>query len=147
MPGKSNNPIGGLGLTGGILDAYVYGNAFTRVVKHGEPTSVLVDAGNSRRNAWLDATSQFALGNLHRLKDIEGEHAEARKVFFDKLNNDPDFPAQFRHNTDRMMPETFEAQLRSADLVKEPASAPGHINWEAVTRKMEELHMPLETRK
>jgi hypothetical protein len=159
ISGKSNNPIGGLGLTGGILDAYVYGNAFTRVVKHGEPTSVLVDAGNSRRNAWLDTTSQTALGNLHRLKDTEGEHAEARKNFFNKLNNDPDFPARVRHDMDRMIPETFETQLRSPDLVKGPASAlfetpkivnpmsrPDTKNWEAVTRKMAGLQIPPEMR-
>jgi hypothetical protein len=121
---------------------------------------VLVDAGNSRRNAWLDATSQFALGNLHRLKDTEGEHAEARNVFFDKLNNDPDFPAQFRHNMDRMIPETFETQPRSADLVERPVfasfetpktvnptSRPDTKNWEVVTRKMKGLQMPPETRK
>ncbi|ORY10049.1 hypothetical protein BCR34DRAFT_588878 [Clohesyomyces aquaticus] len=32
----SNNPIGGLGLTGGILDSLVHGNALTRVLKGGE---------------------------------------------------------------------------------------------------------------
>ncbi|KAL7911028.1 FAD/NAD(P)-binding domain-containing protein [Trichoderma velutinum] len=114
----SNNPIGGLGLTSGILDAYVYGNAFTRVIKYGEPASVLADAGNSRRNAWLDATSQFALGNLRRLKDTEGEHAEARKVFFDNINNDPDFPRQFRNDMDRMIPDTFEERGKPADLTR-----------------------------
>lgn len=29
---QSNNPIGSLGLRGGILDAFVYGNALVRVV-------------------------------------------------------------------------------------------------------------------
>ncbi|KAF2103804.1 FAD/NAD(P)-binding domain-containing protein [Rhizodiscina lignyota] len=81
---------------------------------HGEPDSVLTDCATSRRDAWLNATAKFALGNLHRLADAEGEQAEARKEFFDKLNNDPGFPKAFRKNLDSMMPETFE--LKSAPM-------------------------------
>ncbi|KAL7897251.1 hypothetical protein HDV64DRAFT_253824 [Trichoderma sp. TUCIM 5745] len=119
----SNNPIGGLGLTGGILDAYAYGNAFTRVIQHGEPDSLLANCANSRRDAWLNATSQFALGNLHRLKETDGKHTEERKEFFESLNNDPGFPAQFRNNLDKMIPETFEIEPRKISLAERPASS------------------------
>lgn len=115
---KSNNPIGGLGLTSGILDAFVYGNALTRVCRYGEPASILTDCAESRRNAWLNATSKFALGNLHRLADQEGEQAEARKEFFDKLNNDKNFPGEFRKHLDKMIPETFEMETKATDLVE-----------------------------
>jgi 2-polyprenyl-6-methoxyphenol hydroxylase-like FAD-dependent oxidoreductase len=104
----SNNPIGGLGLTGGILDAFVYGNAFTRVFKYGEPDALLTDCANSRRNAWLNATSKLALGNLWRLAEAHGPYADARKELFEKLNSDPAFGKSFRAQLDQMIPETFE---------------------------------------
>lgn len=53
----SNNPIGGLGLTGGILDAFVYGNAFVRVINGGEDERLLTECGISRRYAWWNGKS------------------------------------------------------------------------------------------
>ena len=104
----SNNPIGGLGLTGGILDAFVYGNAFTRVCKYGESDSLLTECANSRRAAWLNATSKLAMSNLRRLSDADGRYAEERRQFFHKLNSDPAFPKAFRANLNQMIPDTFD---------------------------------------
>lgn len=42
----SNNPIGGLGLTSGILDAVVVGNVLARHLKNGEPDELITKGSN-----------------------------------------------------------------------------------------------------
>ena len=111
---QSNNPIGGLGLTGGILDAFVYGNALTRVMKDGEPDRLLTDCANSRRDAWLNATSKLEMGNMKRLGEFGEEEAKTRDEFFARLNTDPEYPKMVRKGLDGMIPETFERPISVA---------------------------------
>lgn len=104
---QSNNPIGGLGLTGGILDAFAYGNAFTRVLVGGESESLLTECANSRRTAWLETTNMLSMTNLKRLCGFDKETAKAREDFFHLLKTDESFPAKVRSGFDEMMPESF----------------------------------------
>ncbi|KAA6406765.1 MAG: hypothetical protein FRX48_09488 [Lasallia pustulata] len=67
----SSNPIGGLGLTGGILYAYCYGNAL--------------------REAWLKPTDPTWTTNLKCISSDKEEDVKAQKGFFAKLNTDPGF--------------------------------------------------------
>ncbi|KAF2122331.1 hypothetical protein BDV96DRAFT_640379 [Lophiotrema nucula] len=110
----SNNPIGDLGLTGGILDAFVVGNALTRVVKGGESDSLLTDCANSRRDAWLNTTSKLAMSNMTRLGNFGDNEAKIRDEFFSRLNTDPEFPKIVRSGLDKMIPETFEKPVAVA---------------------------------
>jgi len=109
----SNNPIGGLGLTTGILDAFTYGNALSRVA-HGEPDSLLTDCANSRRTAWIEATNQLSQANMKRLYGFDEATVKAREGFFHLLKTDPSFPAKVRSGFDKMLPETFEKEETEA---------------------------------
>ena len=104
----SNNPIGGLGLTSGILDSFCIGNALVRVIQNSEPDSLLTDCANSRRQAWLDATNELSQANIRRLYGHDEESIAMREGFFDKLRSDPNFPAKIRAGFDKMIPDTFE---------------------------------------
>ncbi|RFU32254.1 hypothetical protein B7463_g4056, partial [Scytalidium lignicola] len=104
----SNNPIGGLGLTGGICDAFAYGNALVRVLKKGESDSLLTDCANSRRNAWLTMTNVLSQGNIKRLYGFDEEGIGAREEFFSRLKVDESFSKDIRGKFDKMLPETFE---------------------------------------
>ncbi|MCJ1259606.1 hypothetical protein MMC24_007445 [Lignoscripta atroalba] len=125
----SNNPIGGLGLTSGILDAFCYGNAFTRVVKGGEAPSILTDCAASRLAAWQTATNIASVSNLKRLQSFTEDDIKARDGFFHRLKTDPDFPKLLRKNMDKMIPETFEVKEGA------PLATPRHS--EDIVRKVE----------
>lgn len=127
---QSNNPIGGLGLTGGILDAFCYGNAFTRVLKSKSypisPThsnssdahqddiddSLLTECANARLSTWKNTTNKLSQMNLSRLHAMDAENVTARKIFFSKLN-DADvesrekFAGMVRKGLDSMMERDF----------------------------------------
>ncbi len=110
---QSNNPIGGLGLTSGILDAFAYGNALTRAAQ-GEPDSILTECANSRRTAWIEATNQLSQANMKRLYGFDEATVKARQGFFHLLKTDPSFPAKVRSGFDKMMPESFEKEQAEA---------------------------------
>jgi 2-polyprenyl-6-methoxyphenol hydroxylase-like FAD-dependent oxidoreductase len=66
----SNNPIGGLGLTSGICDAFCYGNALVRVINDGEDDGLLTHCSESRRWTWINATNVMSVANLKRLQSF-----------------------------------------------------------------------------
>lgn len=104
----SNNPIGGLRLTSGILDAFCYGNALVRVIQNSEPDDLLIQCANNRRQAWLDATNELSQANIRRLYGHDEESTKMREGFFEKLRSDPSFPGKIRVGFDKMIPDTFE---------------------------------------
>ena len=57
----SNNPIGGLGLTTGILDAGPLGRALAAVINGKAPDSLLDKWADARRDKWLNFTNQFSI--------------------------------------------------------------------------------------
>jgi hypothetical protein len=95
-------------LTGGILDAFAYGNAITRVLNGGEPESLLTECANSRRAAWLETTNMLSMTNLKRLCGFDEETVKSREGFFHLLKTDKSFPAKVRMGFDKMMPDSFE---------------------------------------
>ena len=99
--------MGGLGLTGGILDAYAYGNALTRVIKGGESDSLLTDCADSRRQAWLNTTNALSKANFQRMSGFDEETTKSRQVFFHRLKTDESFPRTIQKGFDKMMPESF----------------------------------------
>jgi 2-polyprenyl-6-methoxyphenol hydroxylase-like FAD-dependent oxidoreductase len=105
---QSNNPIGGLGLTGGILDAFCYGNALVRVIQRGESDDLLTECANARREAWLNVTNELSQANIGRLFGDDEDSIALREAFFDKLRNDAGFPGMIRAGFDKMMPNSFE---------------------------------------
>lgn len=106
----SNNPIGGLGLTGGILDAFCFGNALKRVIVAGESDELLTKCADSRRNAWSEVTNKLSQDNMERLYSVDPHIGAARDGFFRKLN-DPEqglnFAKMVQRGFGKMIPEDF----------------------------------------
>lgn len=108
----SNNPIGGLGLTGGILDAFCYGNAMRRVLREGSDESLLHDCAAARRTAWMEVTNKLSYDNIRRLYSSETEVASARSGFFAKLDDVQTSKAMaevVRTGFDKMMSDDFSS--------------------------------------
>lgn len=104
----SNNPIGGLGLTTGILDAYAIGNALARVCTGKATESLVAEAANYRREKWLKSTNKFSQMNLQRLRSEKPEDIEERDHFFQSLEKDADFPRKARAMIDEMVGLSFK---------------------------------------
>lgn len=99
----SNNPIGGLGLTSGIFDAFCYGNALVRVINQGEDDELLTHCSESRRWTWINATRVMSEGHLKRLQSFTPEDTKKRNDFFKKLDADKFFPAQVKKGMDSLL--------------------------------------------
>ena len=111
---KSNNPIGGLGLTGGILDAFCYGNALRRVIVDGEPDQLVTECAMSRKSAWQQVTNELSQNNLQRLYSTDPAVITARESFFTKLNDTEHgkaFAVSVASSFGKMMPKTFERAI------------------------------------
>lgn len=104
----SNNPIGGLGLTSGIADAFCFGNALAKVVNGEAPASFLTECANARRQTWIETTNVLSQANVKRLFASDPEGEAARQGFFGKLNTDTSFPGIVRQGMDKIMTDTFE---------------------------------------
>ena len=112
-----------MGLTGGILDAFAYGNALTRVLIGGEPDSLLTECASSRRDAWLETTNTLSMANMKRLYCFDEESVKAREGFFHLLKTDASFPTKVQKGFDNMMPDSFE-RSPSASKRSESDSGP-----------------------
>lgn len=110
----SNNPIGGLGLTGGILDAFCFGNALRRVIVDGESDELLTRCSNSRRDAWLEVTNKLSQDNMQRLYASTTSAVAAREGFFQKLNdpvNGHSFAKTVQSSFGKMIPDNFDSTV------------------------------------
>jgi 3-(3-hydroxy-phenyl)propionate hydroxylase len=84
-----NNPLGGMGLNGGIHDAFNLAGKLTEVMS-GAPLSRLEDYSRQRRGVALDVVQQTTLRNRQMLNTRE---PEARNAYYESLRAtvaDPD---------------------------------------------------------
>jgi 2-polyprenyl-6-methoxyphenol hydroxylase-like FAD-dependent oxidoreductase len=65
---QSNNPIGGLGLTTGLLDAGPLGRALAAVINGKAPESILDVWAQSRRHTWKTFTNEFSIENKRMIQ-------------------------------------------------------------------------------
>jgi hypothetical protein len=105
---QANNPIGGLGLTTGILDATVLGNILNRILKLGESDHLLSEYERTRRQAFLEFTNPLSIANKERMCSTDPEKVKEREWFFNKLNTDDEFQKIVNRGMDKAMEETFE---------------------------------------
>jgi len=97
-----------LGLTSGILDAAVAGNALNRILKLGESDDLLSDFAETRRKAFLEFTNPLSIANKERLTSTDPKTVAERNWFFNKLNTDDEFQKIVNQGMDRAMENTFE---------------------------------------
>ena len=103
----SNNPIGGLGLTSGICDAWTIGNALARVCTGGAPASLVAEAANDRRRTWIEKTDKLSQANLERLRSFDPAHVKEREEFFHRLATNPDMPKLVRASIEEIAGKDF----------------------------------------
>ncbi|KAI7772250.1 hypothetical protein LZL87_007611 [Fusarium oxysporum] len=88
-----NNPVGGLGLTTGLLDAAHLGKALTQILNENAPETVLDEYAKARRDVYKNITDPLSTANLLRLKSTAPEDVATREAFF-KMMNDPNEKGQ-----------------------------------------------------
>jgi 3-(3-hydroxy-phenyl)propionate hydroxylase len=106
-----NNPLGGMGLNGGIHDAFNVAGKLIEVFR-GAPLDSLERYSRQRRKIALDVVQQTALRNRAILNARE---PEARRAYYNELRRIVDDPAKHR---DYVMRTSMIQSLRDAELVQ-----------------------------
>ena len=83
-----NNPIGGLGLTNGLLDAVALGNALVDVIAEDAGEELLDLYAADRRRIFLEVVSPASTENKRRLTERDPERRRADRERFARLNTD-----------------------------------------------------------
>jgi 3-(3-hydroxy-phenyl)propionate hydroxylase len=105
-----NNPLGGMGLNGGIHDAFNLSRTLTEVVR-GAPLASLARYERQRRKVALDVVQQTALRNRSILNARE---PAARQAYYDELRRIVDDPVTHR---DYVMRTSMIQSLRDCEKV------------------------------
>jgi 3-(3-hydroxy-phenyl)propionate hydroxylase len=87
-----NNPLGGMGLNGGVHDAFNLAEKLTAVIK-GAPLETLERYSRQRRKIALDVVQQTTLRNRAILNTRE---PEARRAYYDDLRRIAGDPEKHR---------------------------------------------------
>lgn len=85
------NPYGGLGLTSGLLDADLLGDALPAVIKRAADDDLLDRYAQERQRVFREVTGPTAAENKRRLKETDPEKKRADNERFEKLRDDPQF--------------------------------------------------------
>jgi 2-polyprenyl-6-methoxyphenol hydroxylase-like FAD-dependent oxidoreductase len=88
------NPVGGLGLTGGLLDAFCLGDALAAVISGIQRESVLDAYAYERRRIFLEVTSPAAQENRRRIGERDPERRRADRERLRQLAADPELARQ-----------------------------------------------------
>ena len=83
------NPIGGLGLTGGLLDAVSLGDALIAVIEGRRRDQVLDAWAHERRRVYLEVTAPTAQENRRRVSERDPEKRRLDAERLQRLTNDP----------------------------------------------------------
>jgi 3-(3-hydroxy-phenyl)propionate hydroxylase len=105
-----NNPLGGMGLNGGIHDAFNLSQTLTEVIR-GAPIETLGRYSRRRRKVALDVVQQTALRNRAMLNSRE---PEARQAYYDDLRRIAEDPGLHR---DYVMRTSMIQSLRDCATV------------------------------
>jgi 3-(3-hydroxy-phenyl)propionate hydroxylase len=105
-----NNPLGGMGLNGGIHDAFNLAGRLIEVAR-GAPLDTLARYSRQRRTVALDVVQQTALRNRAILNTRE---PAARRAYHDELRRIVDDPARHR---DYLMRTSMIQSLRDVEQV------------------------------
>ena len=106
-----NNPLGGMGLNGGIHDAFNLAGRLIKIAR-GAPLESLARYSRQRRKVALDVVQQTALRNRAILNTRE---PAARRAYHDELRRIVDDPAKHR---DYVMRTSMIQSLRDVEQVR-----------------------------
>ncbi|KAJ9495734.1 hypothetical protein LTR99_010643 [Exophiala xenobiotica] len=106
----SNNPIGGLGLTSGLLDSSAISNCLIRILrgKEKDADALIHRYCQVRRDSFLKFTNPQSIDFKLRVHSMDPKTTEERDFFFDKLNNDPEFVNAIASSMNEFMDDGFE---------------------------------------
>jgi 2-polyprenyl-6-methoxyphenol hydroxylase-like FAD-dependent oxidoreductase len=109
------NPVGGLGLTAGLFDAYALAPALAAVI-HGEADDAVLDRwAQDRRRIFLDLVSPAASENKRRLAESDPERQRQDYARMRRICTEPDYLLETLR---------FTAKLHSAPFVARELGAP-----------------------
>ncbi|KAF4555598.1 FAD-binding domain-containing protein 29 [Elsinoe fawcettii] len=104
----SNNPIGDLGLTTGLMDAAALGNCFIKIYKYNEPAQHLLERyAEVRKEAWVKYTNPGSIDFKLRVHSTHPDAVASREKFFDALNNDPDIHVKMATMMNEVIQDEF----------------------------------------
>ncbi len=83
------NPVGGLGLTGGLLDAFWLADALAAVISGKHDEAVLEAYAQERRRVFQEVTSPMAQENRRRIGERDPERRRADRERLRRLGADP----------------------------------------------------------
>ncbi|KAK7398525.1 hypothetical protein QQX98_012101 [Neonectria punicea] len=86
-----NNPVGGLGLTTGLLDAAHLADGLKQVLLEAASPDVLTEYAEKRRAIFRDVTDPISTENLLRLMSTSPTDIKKREDFFATLRNPKEF--------------------------------------------------------
>ena len=106
----ANCPIGGLGLTGGILDAVALGDALISVIEGAAQDSILDDYAKDRHEIFMNYTSPTSTENKRRLSETDPAKRQIIRERFAKLNTDRQMQEELLLATYRLKGKSFAVE-------------------------------------
>ncbi|WP_322617573.1 NAD(P)/FAD-dependent oxidoreductase [Pseudomonas sp. BIC9C] len=91
----ATNPMGGLGLSGGVLDAEHLAEALIAVIKNGASTKTLDEYSIDRRKVFLEFTSPTATANFTWMKESDPAQRARDVAMFEHAGTDRSVMRQF----------------------------------------------------
>jgi 2-polyprenyl-6-methoxyphenol hydroxylase-like FAD-dependent oxidoreductase len=85
------NPFGGLGLTSGLLDGDLLGDALPAVIHGRAPDDLLDRYATERRRVFTEVTGPAAAENKRRIQEADPEKKRVDRERFARVHNDRDF--------------------------------------------------------
>ncbi|GLA18158.1 hypothetical protein AnigIFM62618_005313 [Aspergillus niger] len=80
------SPVGGLGLTTGLLDAALLGRTLKKIIRESQPEALLSSYGETRRDVFQNVTNPAAIFHTRLLTGTSAEDIATREEFLEKVN-------------------------------------------------------------
>jgi 3-(3-hydroxy-phenyl)propionate hydroxylase len=91
-----NNPLGGMGMNGGLHDAFNLAEKLIRIIKGGEDMDSLLDLYNrQRRKICIDFVQAHTMRNKKLMESTDEDVQRARQKEFLRMAGDPDLSKEF----------------------------------------------------
>lgn len=103
----ANSPIGGLGLTGGLLDGVALGDALAAVIVRGAAQELLDQYAKDRRDIFVNYTSPTTAENKRRMSEADPARRAADREAFRKIAGDPKLQESLLLATNRLKGLSF----------------------------------------